>query len=38
MLLGNFENGLLDVSAAIGQIKSILSVQEIMDEFAKGME
>ena len=38
MLLGDFENGLLDVSAAIGQIKSILSVQEIMDEFAKGME
>jgi len=38
MLLGDFENGLLDVSAAIGQIKSILTVKEIMDEFATGME
>jgi len=37
MLLGDFENGLLDVSAAIGQIKSIPTVQEIMDEFRKGM-
>lgn len=37
MLLGDFENGLLDVSAAIGQIKSIPTVQEIMDEFKKGM-
>ena len=40
MLLGQFVDGvgLLDVSSAIGQIKEILTVQEIMDEFAKGME
>lgn len=40
MVLGQFDQGigLLDVSAAIGQIKSILTVQEIMDEFKKGME
>ena len=40
MVLGQFDQGigLLDVSAAIGQIKEILTVQEIMDEFAKGME
>lgn len=38
MVLGDFENGLLDVSSAIDLIKNIPSVQEIMDEFAKGME
>ena len=40
MVLGGIDDGigLLDVSASIGQIKEILTVQEIMDEFAKGME
>lgn len=40
MVLGGIDQGigLLDVSAAIGQIKSILTVQEIMDEFKKGMQ
>ena len=40
MVLGQIDQGigLLDVSASIGQIKSILTVQQIMDEFAKGME
>lgn len=38
MLLGNFEEGLVDVGADIDLIKSIPSVQEIMDEFANGME
>lgn len=40
MVMGQFDQGigLLDVSAAIGQIKSIMTVQEIMDEFKKGME
>jgi len=37
MLLGDHESGLLDVSTAIDMIKSIPTVQEIMDEFAKGM-
>lgn len=40
MVLGQIDQGigLVDVSASIGQIKSILTVQEIMDEFANGME
>jgi len=40
MLLGQFDQGigLVDVSASIGQIKSILSVADIMKEFATGME
>lgn len=40
MLEGGFDQGigLIDVSAAIGQIKEILTVQQIFDEFAKGME
>jgi len=40
MVLGQWTDGigLLDVGACIGQIKEILTVQEIMDEFAKGME
>ncbi len=38
MLLGDHESGLLDVSSAIDMIKSIPTVQEIMAEFAKGME
>jgi len=37
MLLGDHENGLLDVSAAIDCIKDIPTVAEIMAEFAKGM-
>lgn len=40
MLEGGFEQGigLIDVSAAIGQIKEVLTVQQIFEEFAKGME
>lgn len=40
MTLGQFDQGvgLLDVSAAIGQIHEILTVKEIVQEFAKGME
>jgi len=40
MLLGGWTEGvgLLDIGASVGQIKNILTVQEIMDEFAKGME
>lgn len=38
MLDGALETGLLDCGGAIDQIKSILSAQEIMDEFAKGFE
>lgn len=38
MLLGDYENGLLDVSSAIDLIKDIPSVKEIIKEFAKGME
>ena len=38
MLLGDIDNGLLDVSTAIDCIKSIPTVAEIMAEFAKGME
>lgn len=38
MLDGDIDTGLLDCGGAIDQIKSILSAQEIMDEFAKGME
>lgn len=38
MLDGDLDSGLLDCGGAIDQIKSILSAQEIMDEFAKGFE
>lgn len=38
MLLGDIENGILDVSAAIDMIKDIKSVQEIMDDFVSGMD
>lgn len=40
MVLGGIDEGvgLLDVSASIGQIKEILTCQQIMDEFKKGME
>lgn len=39
MLLGQWNEGigLLDVSASIGQIHEILTVKQIMEEFAKGM-
>lgn len=38
MLDGDLNSGLLDCGGGIDQIKSILSAQEIMDEFAKGFE
>lgn len=38
MLDGDLNTGLLDCGGGIDQIKSILSAQEIMDEFAKGFE
>lgn len=38
MLDGDLNSGLLDCGAAIDMIKDIKSAQEIMDEYAKGME
>lgn len=40
MVMGQFDQGigLLDVGACIGQIKEILPVKDIMDEFKRGME
>ena len=38
MLLGDIQNGILDVSSAIDMIKDIKSVQENMDDFVSGME
>lgn len=38
MLDGNLETGLLDCGGAIDMIKAVLSAEEIMAEFAKGME
>lgn len=38
MLEGDIEAAIVDCGAAIGQVKEILSCEEIMAEFAKGME
>ncbi len=38
MLEGNLDAGLLDCGGGIDQIKSVLTAQEIMDEFAKGFQ
>lgn len=38
MLDGDIDNGVISVNTGIGQIKSILSVQEIMNELKKGLK
>lgn len=38
MLEGDVDACIVDCGAGIGQIKEILTCQQIMDEYAKGME